>query len=59
MDFQLDGQSVDRLTAVQSVASQFIQGGEDLEGRFSDLIGLITFAGRADAVSDNGLEKRP
>lgn len=56
MDFDLDGSAVDRLTAIKSVASQFIEGGDGLEGRFSDLIGLITFAGRADGVSPPTLD---
>ncbi len=50
MDFQVDGNPVDRLTAVKKVAGEFVTGekGKALEGRFSDLVGLITFAGYAD-----------
>jgi Ca-activated chloride channel homolog len=57
MDFQIDGQHVDRLTAIKSVAGRFIQGDEaadkkkeKLTGRTSDLVGLISFARYADAI---------
>ena len=66
MDFQIDGTSVDRLTAIKSVASDFITGDLDelnddfgknsLFGRASDLIGLISFAGYADAVTPPTLD---
>ncbi|KLU03392.1 BatB [Rhodopirellula islandica] len=56
MDFEIDGEPVDRLTAVKNVASKFITGGEDLEGRFSDLVGLITFAAYADAETPPTLD---
>lgn len=50
LDFKIDGEHVDRLTAIKKVAGEFVTGGENssLEGRFSDLVGLITFAGYAD-----------
>ena len=52
MDFQLDGQPVDRLTAVKRVAGNFLRGdGDSLSGRPTDLVGLVTFARYADAVS--------
>jgi len=52
MDFQLDGQPVDRLTAVKRVAGNFLRGdGDGLSGRPTDLVGLVTFARYADAVS--------
>jgi Ca-activated chloride channel family protein len=55
MDFQIDGEHVDRLTAIKNVAGRFIQGDESsdkekLSGRASDLIGLITFARFADSI---------
>lgn len=56
MDFEVDGQPVDRLTAVKDVAGKFILGGEELEGRYNDLIGLITFAGYADAQNPPTLD---
>ncbi|MFG0262669.1 MAG: VWA domain-containing protein [Novipirellula sp. JB048] len=62
MDFQLDGKHVDRLTAIKNVASSFIRGDEaeatpgPLAGRASDLIGLITFAGFADAITPPTLD---
>jgi Ca-activated chloride channel homolog len=49
MDFKLDGQRVDRLTALKKVAGDFVIGGEGLAGRSNDLVGLITFARFADA----------
>ncbi len=57
LDFQIDGDNVDRLTAIKNVASKFVLGSEAsetsgaLEGRVSDLIGLVTFAGYADAIT--------
>ena len=56
MDFQLEGQPVDRLTAIKDVAGKFINGGDNLEGRYSDLIGLITFAGFADSLTPPTLD---
>lgn len=49
MDFQVEGQSVDRLTAIKNVVNKFVNGGDGLEGRISDLTGLITFARFADS----------
>ena len=51
MDFQVDGEPVDRLTAIKDVVAKFVEGDGDLEGRPADLIGLVTFAGFADGVS--------
>ena len=56
MDFQIDGQHVDRLTAIKKVAGEFVMGGDGLEGRFSDLVGLITFAGYAEGVTPSTLD---
>ncbi|QDU99102.1 vWA domain-containing protein [Lignipirellula cremea] len=56
MDFEVDGQPVDRLTAVKDVAGKFITGGDRLEGRTSDLVGLVTFAGHADGVAPPTLD---
>lgn len=56
MDFQIDGQHVDRLTAIKNVAGRFIEGDaakqtqDGLAGRASDSIGLISFARAADAI---------
>ncbi|TWU25862.1 vWA domain-containing protein [Bythopirellula polymerisocia] len=62
LDFKIDGQHVDRLTAIKNVAGRFI-GGDDkvqeedgLTGRVSDLVGLVTFAGFADAVTPPTLD---
>lgn len=51
MDFEVEGQPVDRLTAVKKVAGEFITGNDELTGRDGDLIGLITFARYADSDS--------
>ncbi len=62
LDFQIDGRNVDRLTAIKNVAAKFVAGDEDIDqagvlrGRISDLIGLITFAGYADAITPPTLD---
>lgn len=67
MDFKINGQHVDRLTAIKNVAGRFIAGDaaedagkqpvdEELEGRTSDLVGLVTFAGFADAITPPTLD---
>ncbi|UUO04390.1 VWA domain-containing protein [Blastopirellula sp. J2-11] len=56
MDFQLGGEHVDRLTAIKKVAGDFVNGDENLNGRVSDLVGLITFAGYADGVTPPTLD---
>lgn len=50
MDFEKNGEPVDRLTAVKDVVDEFIQGGDDLPGRPNDLVGLIVFGTFADSV---------
>ncbi|NOX57791.1 MAG: VWA domain-containing protein [Planctomycetes bacterium] len=51
LDFHIDGERVNRLEAIKSVATQFVQGEKDagLAGRADDLIGMITFAAYADS----------
>ena len=56
MDFQIDGEHVDRLTAIKNVAGKFVIGEDRLDGRFTDLVGLITFAGFADGVTPPTLD---
>ncbi|EAQ78581.1 vWA domain-containing protein [Blastopirellula marina] len=56
MDFQLGDEHVDRLTAIKKVAGDFVTGGDNLDGRLSDLVGLITFAGYADGVTPPTLD---
>ncbi len=56
MDFKIDGQPVDRLTAVKNVAAKFLLGDDNLNGRLSDLVGLISFAGYADAITPPTLD---
>lgn len=56
LDFKIDGEHVDRLTAIKNVASKFVTGDGDLDGRFSDLVGLITFAGFADGITPPTLD---
>ena len=50
MDFAIDGVPVNRLAAVKDVATEFVAGGDGLEGRPDDLIGLISFAQYADSI---------
>jgi Ca-activated chloride channel family protein len=49
MDFPLEGEQVNRLTAVKSVFRDFVAGKGRLPGRPDDLIGLVAFGGYADA----------
>lgn len=49
MDFSIEGRQVNRLAAVKKVFKEFVLGGEDLEGRPDDLVGMIAFAGYADS----------
>ncbi len=56
MDFEVDGEHVDRLTAVKNVVGKFVTGDDQLKGRFSDLIGLIAFAGYADGETPPTLD---
>jgi len=44
-----DGKPTDRLSAVKLVVRTFVEGGDDLQGRAGDLLGLTIFAGYADA----------
>ncbi len=50
MDFEMDGQAVNRLEVVKHVVENFIAGGEDLPGRHDDLIGIIAFASFPDSI---------
>ena len=60
LDFKIEGEHVDRLTAIKNVAGKFVagntEGDQDLKGRFSDLVGLITFAKFADGVTPPTLD---
>lgn len=56
LDFQIEGENVDRLTAIKNVAGKFVTGDGGLNGRFSDLVGLITFAGYADGITPPTLD---
>lgn len=51
LDFRINGEPVDRLTAVKNVATRFVIGEDSLQGRPSDLIGLTSFSGYADNIS--------
>ncbi len=50
LDFPVDGEQVDRLTAVKKVLRDFVAGDGDFSGRQDDLIGLIAFGGFASAL---------
>lgn len=56
MDFQVNGEHVDRLAAIKNVVGKFVLGGDQLKGRFSDLVGLISFAGYADGETPPTLD---
>ena len=45
LDFNVEGQQVDRLTVVKRVFRDFVMGKGKLPGRPDDLIGLVTFGG--------------
>ena len=45
LDFNLDGQQVNRLDVIKRVFHDFVMGKGKLPGRPDDLIGLITFGG--------------
>lgn len=51
LDFKIDGEAVDRLTAVRKVVREFVSGGNGLQGREDDLLGLVAFARFADSMS--------
>ncbi len=51
LDFQLDGNRVNRLEAVKQVFREFVLGDGTLEGRPDDQIGLISFGGFAEGRS--------
>lgn len=50
MDFHVDGEAVDRLTAVKKVVDEFVLGDGELPGRKDDLVGLIVFGTFADSL---------
>jgi Ca-activated chloride channel family protein len=56
MDFKIQNEQTDRLTAIKGVARDFILGtanvvaGGELKGRTNDLIGLISFSRYADGL---------
>ncbi len=56
LDFKKQDQPVDRLTAIKDVAGRFIMGDGELDGRFNDLVGLVTFAGLVDAQTPPTLD---
>lgn len=49
LDFPVDGERVNRLTAVKKVFREFVAGDGSFDGRPDDLIGLVVFGGFADA----------
>lgn len=49
MDFEIDGERVNRLAVVKDVFKKFVAGQDGLPGRPDDLIGLIAFGGFADS----------
>lgn len=57
-DFVSGDTSIDRLEVVKRVFRDFVAGGDAHEGRDSDLIGLIAFAGYADGLCPLTLDHR-
>lgn len=51
LDFTIDSERVDRLTAVKKVFGEFVTGTGKLPGRPDDQIGLVSFGGYAEAKS--------
>lgn len=50
-EMEFDGRAMTRLDVVKRVFAEFVNGNQqDLQGRVSDLIGMITFARYADTV---------
>ena len=49
-EMQYEGETLTRLEVVKRVLDEFIRGGEALEGRANDLVGLITFALYSDTT---------
>lgn len=50
-DFGDQRRPVSRLATVKEVVKEFVAGGDELQGRPDDLIGLITFATYADSLT--------
>ena len=50
-DFGDERLRVSRLATVKAVVREFVAGGDELQGRPDDLIGLITFATYADSLT--------
>ena len=51
MDFQIDGERVDRMEVVKRTFAEFVSGdGRKLPGRPDDLIGLVAFGGYANSM---------
>lgn len=51
-------QKLSRLDVVKNVFADFVQGNDNLPGRYSDEIGLVTFASFADTQSPVSLDHR-
>ncbi len=51
LDFELEGERVNRLQAVKHVFRDFVLGDDRLAGRPDDLIGLVSFGGFAEGRS--------
>lgn len=49
LDFQVDGERLNRLDAVKQVFRDFVAGDGRFDGRGDDLVGLVSFGGFAEA----------
>lgn len=56
MDFQLEGERVNRLAVVKDTFRRFMTGEDELQGRTDDQVGLIAFGGFAESVCPQTLD---
>ncbi|MFM7051931.1 MAG: VWA domain-containing protein [Planctomycetota bacterium] len=50
VDFTIDGQPANRLDTLKHFGARFIEGGDGLDGRPNDLIGIVCFGRNADSL---------
>jgi Ca-activated chloride channel family protein len=50
VDFTIDGQPANRLDTLKHFGARFVEGGDGLDGRPNDLIGIVCFGRNADSI---------
>ena len=50
LDFTVRGKQANRLDALKDLATKFVVGGDEFQGRGNDLVGVVSFARHADSV---------